>query len=82
MKVRPVGYKYRLVSTLDHVVIGGGGHYTSNCYRPVRPSPNDAEAGEVMKWYSFNDLIVKEIINAEHVVTRDAYGFFFELVED
>ena len=35
-----------------------------------------------MKWYQFNDLKVEEIIDAEQVVTRDATGFIFELVED
>ena len=35
-----------------------------------------------MKWYFFNDLSVKEILMADHAVTRDATGFIFELVED
>ena len=33
-RARPGGYKYRLVSTLDHTA-DGGKHYTANSYRPV-----------------------------------------------
>ena len=84
MMKRPVGYKYRLVSTLDHVgeVIK---HNTSNCFRPVEPEKlvdnKPEETKREMKWYQFNDLKVNQI-DAKHAVTRDAAGFIFELVED
>ena len=70
-EARPGGYKYRLVSTLDHTGSGAGKHYTANSYRPVKPetaeaaeSQSDAaqqskaktEAKDYLKWYSFNDL--------------------------
>ena len=73
---RPNGYRYRLVSTLDHNGSFHYGHYSSNSYRPVT-------AGDYsnMSWYQFRDLSVTEI-DQSHVVTRNAIGFVFELVED
>ena len=66
-RARPGGYKYRLVSTLDHTRDGLGEHYTANCYRPVKPEkpeeekaePARADAENQIKWYHFDDLSVK-----------------------
>ena len=41
-EARPGGYKYRLVSTLDHTGSGGAKHYTANSYRLVEPERVEA----------------------------------------
>jgi len=44
---RPVGYRYRLVSTLDHTAEPK--HYTSNCYRQVQTQKLEEYKAEAAK---------------------------------
>lgn len=65
-----IGYKqksyiYDLYAVSNHSGGSQGGHYTAN----IKNANN--------KWYEFNDTMVKEIQNENHIITSKAYCLFY-----